>query len=223
MGECGSGANGSNPNPLAAQQNQENDQLFRLAQYLGPIGLKWIYKIKRDATGKIVKYTARLVAKGYVQEQGVDFDEVFAPVARPETVRLLDLKEIVYVMQSKGFVRAEWRQKCTDYQRLCIASDTHQELGITNLIIPLRHLGSSMSSGSSIQQIRVFKKEMEQTFEMSDLGLLSYFLGSKVTQSDKGITIKQEAYTKKLLKEAGLLDCNQVKCPKDPNVRTKDF
>lgn len=53
------------------------------------IGLKWIYKLKRDANGKINKYKARLVAKGYVQEQGVDFDEIFAPVTRIETVRLL--------------------------------------------------------------------------------------------------------------------------------------
>lgn len=50
------------------------------------IGLKWIYKLKRNADGKIVKHKARLVAKGYVQEQGVDFDKIFAPVTRIETV-----------------------------------------------------------------------------------------------------------------------------------------
>jgi hypothetical protein len=53
------------------------------------IGLKWVYKVKRDAAGIIVKHKARLVAKGYAQQQGVDFEEVFAPVARMETVRLL--------------------------------------------------------------------------------------------------------------------------------------
>ena len=53
------------------------------------IGLKWVFKLKKDPDGKIVKHKARLVAKGYAQVQGVDFEEVFAPVARIETVRVL--------------------------------------------------------------------------------------------------------------------------------------
>jgi transposase InsO family protein len=92
-----------------------------------PIGLKWVYKLKKDAAGQIVKHKARLVAKGYVQQAGVDFDEVFAPVARLDSVRLLlalavqegwkvhhmdvksaflngELQEEVYVVQPPGFI-----------------------------------------------------------------------------------------------------------------------
>jgi hypothetical protein len=91
-----------------------------------PIGLKWVYKTKRDESGLISKFKGRLVAKGYVQRQGVDFDKVFAPVARLESVRLLiayaategwivhhmdvksaflnrELLEDVYVEQPPGF------------------------------------------------------------------------------------------------------------------------
>ena len=94
-----------------------------------PIGLKWVYKVKKDANGAVVKYKARLVAKGYVQKHGVDYDEVFAPVARLESVRLLlalaaragwtvhhmdvksaflngELEEEVYVAQPPGFTAA---------------------------------------------------------------------------------------------------------------------
>ena len=54
-----------------------------------PIGLKWVYKVKKDEYGTIVKHKARLVARGFVQREGIDFEEVFAPVARMESVRLL--------------------------------------------------------------------------------------------------------------------------------------
>ena len=50
------------------------------------IGLKWILKIKRNADGTINKHKSRLVAKGYIQRHGIDFEKVFAPVARIETV-----------------------------------------------------------------------------------------------------------------------------------------
>nr|GEU35984.1 ribonuclease H-like domain, reverse transcriptase, RNA-dependent DNA polymerase [Tanacetum cinerariifolium] len=53
------------------------------------IGLKCVFKTKKDADGRIIKHKARLVAKGYIQEHGIDFEEVFAPVARMETIRLL--------------------------------------------------------------------------------------------------------------------------------------
>ncbi|XP_048602505.1 uncharacterized protein BNAC02G09400D isoform X1 [Brassica napus] len=91
-----------------------------------PMGLKWIYKIKRKADDTVSKYKTRLVGKGYVQREGIDFDEMFALVARIETIRLLialaatngweihhmdvktaflngDLKELVYVTQPEGF------------------------------------------------------------------------------------------------------------------------
>ena len=53
------------------------------------IWLKWVFKVKKDPAGNIVKHKARLVVKRYAQLQGVDFDELFTPVARMETVRLL--------------------------------------------------------------------------------------------------------------------------------------
>jgi hypothetical protein len=54
-----------------------------------PIGLKRVFKLKKDPSGVVVKHNARLVAMGYAHRAGVDFDEVFAPVVRLDSVRLL--------------------------------------------------------------------------------------------------------------------------------------
>ncbi|GKB25908.1 retrovirus-related pol polyprotein from transposon TNT 1-94 [Tanacetum coccineum] len=91
------------------------------------IALKWIYKVKLDEYGDVLKNKARLVSKGYRQEEGNDFEESFSPVARIEAIRIFitntasknmtiyqmdvkmaflngKLKEEVYVSQPEGFV-----------------------------------------------------------------------------------------------------------------------
>ncbi|GJR74739.1 putative ribonuclease H-like domain-containing protein [Tanacetum coccineum] len=52
------------------------------------IGTKWVYRNKKDERGIVVRNKARLVAQGYKQEEGIDYDEVFAPVARVEAIRI---------------------------------------------------------------------------------------------------------------------------------------
>lgn len=53
------------------------------------IGVKWVFKTKLNESGEIDKCKARLVAKGYAQQYGIDYTEVYAPVARLDTIRLV--------------------------------------------------------------------------------------------------------------------------------------
>jgi hypothetical protein len=99
-----------------------------------PIGVKWVFKVKRDEHGAVFKHKACLVVKGYAQRHGIDYDEVFAPVARLDSMRLLialathegwevhhmnvkfaffngDLQEEVYIEQPAGFIVASKEHK----------------------------------------------------------------------------------------------------------------
>ncbi|GKE79743.1 putative ribonuclease H-like domain-containing protein, partial [Tanacetum coccineum] len=108
--------------------------LVDLPQGMKVIGTKWVYRNKRDERGVVIKNKARLVAQGHRQEEGVDYDEVFAHVARMEAIRLflafasfmgfivyqMDVKsaflygtidEEVYVSQPPGFVDPDHSNK----------------------------------------------------------------------------------------------------------------
>ena len=115
-------------------------ELVNLPPGAKAIGVKWIFKTKLNEHGEVDKYKARLVAKGYSQQQGVDFTEVFAPVARMDTIRLIlaiasckgwtvlqldvksaflhgEINEDVYVDQPKGYVREGSEHKVYKLQK----------------------------------------------------------------------------------------------------------
>jgi hypothetical protein len=54
-----------------------------------PITLKRVFKLKKDELGTVIKHMARLVARGFVQQEGIDYDDAFTPVARMVLVRVL--------------------------------------------------------------------------------------------------------------------------------------
>ena len=91
------------------------------------MGTKWIFKNKKDENGLVIRNKSRLVAKGFNQQEGIDYDETFAPVARLEAIRIFlayaaqknftvyqmdvktaflngELKETVFVAQPEGFI-----------------------------------------------------------------------------------------------------------------------
>nr|GEZ82661.1 zinc finger, CCHC-type [Tanacetum cinerariifolium] len=233
------------------------------------IGLKWVFKTKRDAKGNIIKYKARLVAKGYVQEQGIDFDEVFATVAWIETVRLIlalvayhgwqvhhldvksaflngDLKEEVYVTQPEGFVqlgnsrkvyklikalyglrqaprawnvKLDQTLKSLDFKKRNLEQAIYTKRSKTSTLIVGVYVDDLIITGTPRKEIDVFKSHMKEKFEMSDLGLLAYYLGIEVTQTGGGITIKQTGYITKILKETSMMDSNDAKIPLDPGTK----
>ena len=113
---------------IIAIERNDTWELCHLPKGQKTIGVKWVYKTKLKENGEVDKHKAYLVAKGYKQEFGVDYKEVFAPVARHDTIRLViamaaqnswpifqldvkstflygDLKEEVFIDQPPGYVK----------------------------------------------------------------------------------------------------------------------
>ena len=76
---------------IHAMKKNDTWELSSLPRGYKAIKVKWVYKTKRNAKGEVEKYKTRLVAKGYKQKFGIDYEEVFAPIAQLEMVRLLIL------------------------------------------------------------------------------------------------------------------------------------
>nr|GEV27498.1 ribonuclease H-like domain, reverse transcriptase, RNA-dependent DNA polymerase [Tanacetum cinerariifolium] len=162
------------------------------------IGTKWVYKNKKDERGIVVKNKARLVAQGHRQEEGIDHDEVFAPVARIEAIQIflafasfmgfifyqMDIKsaflygiieEEVYVSQPPGFIDLQFLNK----------------VYVDDIIF-----GSTKKSLCD-----EFEALMHKRFQMSSMGELTFFLRLQVKQSEEGIFISQDKFVAKILKK----------------------
>jgi len=234
-----------------------------------PIGLKWVYKLKKNSEGEVIKHKARLVAKGYVQWQGIDFEEVFALVARLDTVRMIlavaanrgwevhhldvksaflngELEEEVYVSQPEGYtvknkehlvlrlskalyglrqaprawnIRLDKSLKNLGFRR-CVQEQAVYTRGEGRAAVVIGvYVDDLIVTGDDPMQIQAFKQQMTKQFEMSDLGLLSYYLGIEVSQQERCLTLKQTGYAVKVITQFGMMDCNPTKYPMEQRAQ----
>nr|GEU53607.1 ribonuclease H-like domain, reverse transcriptase, RNA-dependent DNA polymerase [Tanacetum cinerariifolium] len=203
---------------------------------------KWIeaMKTKKDANENIIKHKARLVEKGYIQQHGIDFKEVFAPVARMETVRLLlaiavnnkwevhhldvkfvflhgDLKEEVYVTQPKGFIKRQDNEKV--YRLIKALYGPRQAPHAWN--IKLDNTLKSLNFKKYALEQAIYTK----TSKDSTLLIGVYVDDLIITDTPKEEIDKFKAQMEEKFKmsDIGLLayylDCNETWIPMDPGTR----
>nr|GEZ71024.1 hypothetical protein [Tanacetum cinerariifolium] len=173
------------------------------------VGSKWIFKKKTDVDGIVHTYKACLVAKGYTQLYGVDYEETFSPAADIKAIRILIsitaycdyeiwqidvntaflngyLDEYIYMVQLKGFVDPNHPKKASG------SNVTFLILYVDDIIITENHIPSLQS----------VKDYLGKCFAMKDLGEATFILGIKIykDRSERLIRHGQNAYMDKILK-----------------------
>ncbi|CAM8938926.1 unnamed protein product [Rhodiola kirilowii] len=231
------------------------------------IGTRWILKNKLNSKGEVVRNKARLVVKGYNQQEGIDYEETFAPVARLEAIRLLIaysvqfgfklhqmdvkmaflngyLKEEIFVEQPPGF-EDPGRQDCVYildkavyglkqaprvwYERLSeyLLAHGYERGKVDKTLFLLRtnkhllimqvYVDDIVFGSTSDELVKSFTKLMENEFEMSMVGELTFFLGIQVRQLENGTEISQQKYLGDVVKKYGLGGSKHVNTPSSPN------
>nr|GEY28241.1 hypothetical protein [Tanacetum cinerariifolium] len=145
------------------------------------ITLKWIYKVKLDELGGILKNKARLVARGHRKEEGIEFEESFALVAR---------QKLFGFFSHMPHTRT-WRNG-------------------NDLLLVQIYVDDIIFAASTLELCDLFSNLMCSKFKMLMMGKISFFLGLQISQSPRGIFINQSKYALESLKKYGFESCDPV-------------
>ena len=259
---------------IEAIRKNDTWELTSLPQGQKAIGVKWVFKAKRNAQGEVERYKARLVAKGYSQRQGIDYDEVFAPVVCLETIHLLIslaaqnqwkifqmdvksaflngyLEEEVYLEQPFDYVvkgqenkflklkkalyglkqapRA-WNGRIDKYfqkngyikcpHEHALYSKTNKQ---GDILLVCLYVDDLIFTGNNPSMFEKFKRAMTQEFEMTDIGLMSYYVGIEVKQMKEGIFVSQERYVKEVLEKFNMINSKPVTTPIEVGIKLSKY
>ncbi|GJR55657.1 putative ribonuclease H-like domain-containing protein [Tanacetum coccineum] len=205
------------------------------------IGTKWVYRNKKDERGVLwVRNKARLVAQGHRQEEGIDYDEVFAPVARIEAIRIflafasymgfivyqMDVKsaflygkidEEVYVSQPPGFIDPKYPKKVYKVVKALYGFTKLQSLvnaTLSTFLLKEWIQKRIFIFGSTKKSwCDEFEALMKSRFQMSSMGELTFFLGLQVKQKEDGIFISQDKYVAEILKKFDFVSVKTASTP----------
>ncbi|GJU34759.1 putative RNA-directed DNA polymerase [Tanacetum coccineum] len=202
-------------------------------QHKQAIGSKWVWKVKYKSNGDIERFKARVVAKGFNQKEGIDYDETFSPVVKIVTVRCVlsiaiknkwslfqldinnaflygDLEEEVYMNLPEGF--------CDKNEKKVANWLSHSAQGV---ILFSFYVDDIIVTGNNIDEINKFKQFLSSKFLIKDLGKLKYFLGIEVVNIPEGICLTLRKYCTELLSEFGMLACKPCGIPIESNPDSK--
>ncbi|GJS55496.1 retrovirus-related pol polyprotein from transposon TNT 1-94 [Tanacetum coccineum] len=176
------------------------------------IKLKWIYKVKTDKFGGVLKNKARLVAQGFKQEEGIDFEESFAPVERIEAICIFVANAANKNMTIFKWT-SKWSLKWRAQGRGAVDPTLFTRKAGNDLLLVQIYVDDIIFASTNTALCNEFANQMTTKFKMSMMRQMSFFLGLQISQSPIGIFLNQSKYASKILKKYGLLSSNSVDTP----------
>ncbi|GJT17695.1 retrovirus-related pol polyprotein from transposon TNT 1-94 [Tanacetum coccineum] len=184
-------------------------------------------RLELDELGGILKNKARLVARGYHQEEGIDFEESFAPVTRLEAIRIFlafaaHMNTIVYQMDVKtAFLNAPhaWYDMFSsflisqDFSKGLVDPTPFIRREGKELLLVQVYVGDIISAASTPELCDLFAKIMCSKYKMSMIGKISFFLGLRIFQNPRGIFINKSKYALESLKKYDFDSCEPMDTP----------
>ncbi|GJU53927.1 retrovirus-related pol polyprotein from transposon TNT 1-94 [Tanacetum coccineum] len=193
------------------------------------IKLKWIYKVKTDEFGGVLKKRARLVTQGFRQEEGINFEESFAPVARIEAIRIFDHPSHVYKLKKAlyGLKQAPraWYDMLSSFllsQQLSKGAvdptlfTRHAE---NDILLVQIYVNDIIFSSTNTTMCNEFANQMTNKFKILMMGQMSFCLGLQISQIPRGIFINQSKYASEIVKKYGFDSTNSVDTPMIENKK----
>ncbi|GJU34307.1 retrovirus-related pol polyprotein from transposon TNT 1-94 [Tanacetum coccineum] len=191
-------------------------ELFPCPDRVMIITLKWIFKVKLDEMRGVLKNKARLVARGYRKEEGIEYKESFAPLARLEAIHIFiayaaHMNMIVYQMDVKiaflnGILREEFSKGTVDPTLF-----TWKE-GKDILLVQI-YVDDIIFASTDLSLCETFSEIMCSKFKMSMMGKMSFFLGLQISQSPEGIFLNQSKYALEIIKKYGMETSDPMDTP----------
>ncbi|GKA78283.1 putative ribonuclease H-like domain-containing protein [Tanacetum coccineum] len=177
-----------------------------------PIGTKWVFRNKKDERGIVVRNKARLVAQGYTQEEGIDYDEIDVKSA----FLYGTIEEEVYVCQPPGFEDLHFPDKVYKVEKALYGLHQAPKAWYETLSTYLIENGFRRGT---IDKTLFIKKDKGDILlvQMSSMGELTFFLGLQVQQKEDGIFISQDKYVAEILKKFDFATVKTASTPIETN------
>nr|GEY90714.1 hypothetical protein [Tanacetum cinerariifolium] len=183
------------------------------------IGSKWVFRNKKNERGIMIRNKARLVAQGHTQEEGIDYDEVFALVERIKSIKLFlayasFMGFMVYQMDVKrAFLYETIKEEVYVCQPL-VFEDPDYPNKVYKVVKALYGLHQAPRAWyETLELCKAFERLMKDKFQMSSLGELTFFLGLQAKQKDEGIFISQDNYVAKIVRKFSFTDVKSARTP----------